>query len=233
MLTSPPVFCPACGTRRLPEARFCGGCGADLGAAAPTPAAIPPETLRPENLRTREPASPVLATPSLPRQAAPANRPSLTPLLLATVLALLLAGGAGLWWLVRPSTGPAAAPDDSPFPSPIALTSPPASRAPSIGDPDTPAYQEGSGFSPDAVRVLTVTVLSLSLERYRADLGSYPTSLDALFPAYAPSGPDGRPMAVPPSSADGYTYTASGDTYTLSVVLAGGDTASVTGPEPP
>ena len=101
------------------------------------------------------------------------------------------------------------------------------------GDPDTPAYQEASGFTPDAVRVLTVTVLQLSLERYHDDVGAYPTTLDALFPGYAPPGPDSRPMTAPPAVADGYTYTGSGDTYTLSVVLAGGAPYVMTAPVAP
>ena len=230
-MTTPPAFCPDCGTRRLPDARFCGGCGADLGGAAPTPAVGPSKVLRPGGAGPAEAAPGVVVTPPSPRPPARARRPSRTPLLVATALALVLVpGGAGLWWLLHPSAGPTGSPDGSPFPSPIALTSPPASRAPQIADPDTPAYQAASGFTPDAVRVLTVTVLQLSLERYHDDVGTYPTTLDALFPSYAPAGPDGQPMSGPPAVTDGYSYTGSGDTYTLSVVLAGGAPYVVTAP---
>lgn len=38
-VTTPPAFCPSCGTRRAPETRFCGNCGSDFGGDAPTPAA--------------------------------------------------------------------------------------------------------------------------------------------------------------------------------------------------
>ena len=61
-------------------------------------------------------------------------------------------------------------------------------------------------------------------------VGTYPTTLDALFPTYAPPGPDGTPMTGPPSAADGYTYTTTGSAYTLSVVLASGQSYAVTGP---
>lgn len=250
-MTTAPAFCPHCGTRRLTDARFCVGCGVDLGGAAPVPSgqvtSIPgvasEPTLAPGDGPARDsdrpvaqespppvvPALPVSAPPPLP---APARHRSRTPVVLAAalVLVLLLAGGAGLWWLLRPPAGPAATPDGSPFPSPIALTSPPASHAPAIGDPDTPLYVDGQGFSPDAIRVLTVTALSLSLERYRADVGEYPVNLVSLFPAYAPPGPDGLPMTFPLSPPDAYVYARAGSTYTLSVVLATGDTYTVTSP---
>lgn len=234
-MTTPPAFCPRCGTRRLPEARFCGTCGADFGGAAPSPVAGPSQVLRPSEPGPAEPAPQGVVTPSSPMPSVPARRPSRTPMLVATALALvlLIAGGVGLWLLLRASAGPTATPDGSPFPSPIALTSPPASHGPGIGDPNTPLYVAGQGFTPDAVRVLTVTALSLSLERYHAAVGSYPGSLDALFPTYAPPGPDGQPMTGPPAPADGYTYTGSGATYSLSVVLAGGSTYTVTSPGTP
>ncbi len=57
----PLAFCPNCGTPRVADARFCGRCGADLGAAtAPPPVAEPP-------------AAPVAAYPAPPVQQAPAQ----------------------------------------------------------------------------------------------------------------------------------------------------------------
>ncbi len=102
-----------------------------------------------------------------------------------------------------------------------------------MADPSTPAYQASSGFTPDAVRVLTVTALQLSLARYQADQGTYPASLAALFPAYAPTGPDGQPLAAPPTPQQGYSYTSTGSSYTLSVVLASGASYIVHAPEGP
>jgi len=234
-MTAPAAFCPSCGTRRLPDTRFCVTCGADLGAAAPTPSAGPSEAVVPEHEEPADAQAHVVVATASPRPSEAARRPSRTPLLVATtlVLVILVVGGAGLWWLFRGSASPAASPDGSLFPHPIALTSPPGSRGPSIGDPNAPAYQAASGFTPDAVRVLTMTVLQLSLERYHDDLGAYPTTLGALFPTYAPPGPDGQPLTGPPSVADGYSYTWSSGTYSLSVVLAGGERYTVSSPGTP
>jgi hypothetical protein len=167
----------------------------------------------------------------------PDERPSRrSPLLLLGLVAFLViaAGvGVGVAVLLKPSAtpGPVAG---SPFPSPVALTSPPASQIPAgLADPSTPAYQAASGFTPDAVRVLTVTVLRLSLEQYRVAHGSYPANLSALFPEYAPPGSDGTPMTGPPSAADGYTYATDGSAYTLSVVLASGRSYTTSNPTEP
>jgi hypothetical protein len=110
------------------------------------------------------------------------------------------------------------------------LTSPPPPPEAGLVDPNTPAYAPATGFTPDAVKVLTVASLQIGLERYRAALGSYPASLDALFPSYAPIGQDGRPMSGPPAAADGYAYAGGGSSYRLSVPLASGLTYQVEGP---
>ncbi len=111
----------------------------------------------------------------------------------------------------------------------VVLTSPPPQPPAGLADPSTPAWQPSTGFTPDAVRVLTVAALQVSLEHYRAQHGAYPTSLTALFPADAPIGQDGKPMTAPPPAADGYRYAGGGSTYRLSVVLASGQ-AYVVGP---
>jgi hypothetical protein len=190
------------------------------------------------------PVSPVIQLQVLPLVDALALPPSAAvrsarrgrPLALVALVAFLLiaAGvGVGAVLLFRPSSAPDQA-VGTPFPSPIALTSPPASHVPSgLADPMTPAYRAGSGFTPDAVRVLTVTVLRLSLEQYKSANGTYPPDLAALFPAFAPKGPDGKPMAGPPAGADGYAYSASGAAYTLAVVLASGQSYTTSNPTEP
>ena len=232
-------FCPSCGAARIEGTRFSGGCGADL--AAPGVPTAPGET-------GTQPQVPAV----IERQAAPhtvvhpaevvyrtvpgVRLAQRRPLLLVGLVAFLViaAGvGVGAAVLLKPSAtaGPVVG---TPFPSPIALTSPPASQVPAgLADPSTPAYQVGSGFTPDAVRVLTVTVLRLSLEQYRAAHGSYPADLSALFPDDAPTGAGGTPMASPPSAADGYTYTTTGDVDTLAVVLASGQSYTTSNPREP
>jgi hypothetical protein len=115
----------------------------------------------------------------------------------------------------------------------IVLTSPPPQPPAGLADPSSLAYQASSGFTPDAVRVLTVLSLQLGLDRYRSEDGAYPGTLAALFPADAPLGQDGKPMTAPPSTADGYTYTGGGATYTLSVMLASGQAYTVHPPDEP
>jgi hypothetical protein len=155
--------------------------------------------------------------------------------ILGLVLFLVIAAGVGVGavLLLRPSSGSDQR-AGSPAASPVALTSPPASQVPAgLADPSTPAYQAGSGFTPDAVRVLTVTVLRLGLEQYKSANGTYPPDLAALFPAFAPNGPDGKPMAGPPASADGYAYSASGTGYTLSTRLESGQSYTTSNPTEP
>jgi hypothetical protein len=92
-----------------------------------------------------------------------------------------------------------------------------------LADPVTPAYDETTGFTPDAVRIGTLISLQVSLERYRDAKGAYPESLAALFPDFAPPRPDHRPLAGPSAPSDGYSYTRETPAaFTLSVVLASG-----------
>ena len=131
-----------------------------------------------------------------------------------------------------PTATDAVSPSSGPSSQLLVLTSPRPPLPSGMADPSTPAWQPSSGFTPDAVRVLTVTALRLSLEKYRAAKGSYPADLTSLFPAYAPDGPDGKPMAEPPAASDGYAYGASGAGYTLSVRLASGQSYSTTEAQP-
>jgi hypothetical protein len=54
-----------------------------------------------------------------------------------------------------------------------------------------------AGLDPDAQRVVDVTSLQLSLERYRVAWGSYPDALDKLFPDFAPIEGGRRLTALP------------------------------------
>ena len=158
----------------------------------------------------------------------------LRPVLAIGVAVLVAACGAA-----NPTLGPSsrpASPTVVPTSIPsgmIVLTSAPPQPPSGLADPSTPAYQGSSGFTPDAVRVLTVLSLQLGLERYKSEDGAYPTTLAALFPADAPLGQDGKPMSGPPAQSDGYTYTGGGATYTLSVVLASGKAYTVSSPGQP
>ena len=147
----------------------------------------------------------------------------------AAVVAVVLVGGCGSS-AATPSTPATSAPSASTI---FVLTSPAPLLSVPFTDPSAPAFVEGSGFTPDATRVLTVASLQLALERYKAGTGSYPASLGDLFPGYAPLGPGGKAMAGPPAASDGYTYAVSGSGYTLSVVLTGGQAYSVGAPERP
>jgi hypothetical protein len=231
-------FCPKCGAERIEGAQFCANCGADLEAYSTSPVPSAPEAEPEQPLVARPPEA--ATSPVAVRSAADESRPvgvqrptPRGPLLFVglLVVVLIVAGGAVGAALLLTASSPPGPVAGTPFPSPVALTSPSTSQVPAgLADPSTPAYQVASGFTPDAVRVLTVTVFQLSLSRFYADTGRYPTTLDALFPTYAPPGPDGTPMTTAPSVVDGYTYTTTGSAYTLSVALASGQSYTVRGP---
>ena len=137
------------------------------------------------------------------------------------------------------STNPSNVPSNGDRGSPLAsglivLSSPPLQPPTGLADPSTPAYQASSGFTPDAIRVLTVLSFQVALERYRHEHAAYPTALATLFPTDAPIGPDNLPLSGPPTTADGYTYTLdTPTTYTLAAVLASGQTYTVHAPGGP
>ena len=92
-MTTPPAFCPSCGARRLPAARFCGGCGADLGSErTPLSASM--------SGRAVAPGVPTLELQSLkPHAGQSAARPRLGRAWLILLFGLLVAGavvGIGL-----------------------------------------------------------------------------------------------------------------------------------------
>lgn len=117
--------------------------------------------------------------------------------------------------------------DASPEPSGLIVLTSPGPRAPEgLADGSSPAYQADTGFTPDAVRVLTFLSIQIAVEQYRAANGDYPQALDELFPAFAPLGEDGQPLTAPP---DGYEYSAAGAAYSLSVTLESGQQFMVHG----
>ena len=99
-----------------------------------------------------------------------------------------------------------------------------------LANPAESIYDESKGFSADAVKVLTQASLQLSLERYRLNVGSYPPSLDDLFPTYAPTDQDGQLLTAPP---EGYAYTQTGNGagYNLTVTLSAGKPYTVHQPD--
>jgi len=110
------------------------------------------------------------------------------------------------------------------------LAAPPRTTS-SVGlDPNQVVYT-GPGFRPDAIRILDVAALEVSLSRYRAGNGRYPDTLAALFPKYAPLGLDGRPLASPPLDPETkapypYSDVRGGLDYRLSARLSNGHTYS-------
>jgi hypothetical protein len=109
------------------------------------------------------------------------------------------------------------------------LAAPPPATTSSVGlDPNQLVYS-GSQFRPDAIRILDVAALQVSLSRYWAGSGRYPDTLAALFPTWAPLGPDGQPLASPPLDPETrapYAYSAvrGGLDYRLSARLSNGHT---------
>ncbi|HEX7613147.1 MAG TPA: FHA domain-containing protein, partial [Candidatus Limnocylindrales bacterium] len=160
----------------------------------------------------------------------------------ALLLVVVLAVGGVIWYTHgnggsggtggSAAAGDNAANDGNPGTA-LTLTSPAQQPPDGFADSTTPAYDASTGFSPDAVRILTVVSMELSLEKYGSEKGSYPSTLAELFPADAPLGRDGQPMAGPPAAADGYTYSGGGSSYTLSVTMAGGQAFTVTPPGGP
>lgn len=110
-------------------------------------------------------------------------------------------------------------PNNSPFPTNL------------FAHPNEPAYEKGKGFAPDAQRVLDITALQISLEKYYVAKGQYPQSLDNLFPDFAPVA-NGQAMTAPPQDPEthepyAYTLASDGTDYQLTATLASGEKYSV------
>lgn len=100
-------FCPGCGSKILPQDRFCNDCGYTIsnageinmpvqaGNAAPLPAASPPHAnIRPP-VSANQPVAPSTAVPKNPA-------PKTALIIVASVLMVAFLGGGGIyWWLSR------------------------------------------------------------------------------------------------------------------------------------
>ena len=210
------MYCPYCGAETKPGHAYCRVCGKSLAEVVEEQ---PPSPSVPE---VAEPATTAVTTPSA---ASPSKRRPvwLLPGVLAGVVIVLAGAGVGTYLGLRGS-------DSTEDGEVIRFMSdvPPAEEY--LADPSEAIYDEEAGFSEDAVKVLTQVCLQLSLEQYLLDLGAYPSSLDALFPDYAPVDQYGELLTAPP---EGYTYvqTGGGDGYDLSVTLSAGKPYTVHQPE--
>ncbi len=113
--------------------------------------------------------------------------------------------------------------DPSASPAPLSPVSPGSDSRLLARPGDAPLT--GAGLDPDAQRVVDVTGLQLSLERYRLAWGAYPDALDRLFPDFAPV-QNGRKLAavpVDPISHQPYGYRLlSTNAYEISATMSTG-----------
>jgi hypothetical protein len=90
----------------------------------------------------------------------------------------------------------------------------------------------GGGLTPDAIKVLTIAALQVSLADYRTSTGAYPPTLVALYPGSEPLGAGGQP--IPQSGLADYSYSMTGSSgYTLSASISDGTTYTVRSPVGP
>lgn len=127
---------------------------------------------------------------------------------------------------VAPSRVPLVAPDGTTVAQVVVTAVPTSTYAALFAHPSEPAYVPGKGFSPDAQRVVDVVTLQGALEKYRVANERYPSTLDALFPTFAPLANGTKLTAAPtdPETHQPYTYHVSSDgaTYQLSATLSSG-----------
>jgi hypothetical protein len=144
------------------------------------------------------------------------------------------------------SAGTPSAPNAKPLPITFraGVNSPPApvksipvpSDASIFARPTQPAVVSGQGFAPDAERIVDLTELQISLEKYRVAKGRYPESLSDLFPAFAPQD-NGHPVGalpVDPETHKPYTFVPLNDGagYHLSATLSSGKSYTRSNPAP-
>jgi hypothetical protein len=90
-----------------------------------------------------------------------------------------------------------------------------------------PPFSSTSGLSPDAVRIFDIMALQASLLSYRIAEGSYPPSIEALFPTYSPIDSSGKPHVDPPvdpitHAKYQYAPVSGGREYEIGTVLSNG-----------
>jgi hypothetical protein len=193
------AYCPNCGAARLPDARFCGGCGSDfeaLGRQAtpvPSPTLAPPATPPPLVM----PASrPQVGLAAADRPMPAARRRGVHPVaVIGLVLAVLVLAGGGAWLLLLRNGGA----------GPRGLSSPVgvgAALAPASLDPDAPVFPVPAGAT-----LLNAQVEGSGPVAYRLEAWNSPLGFDATVAFYAALH-DARwtlsgPLAQTPQAAQG------------------------------
>jgi len=211
------AYCPNCGAARLPDARFCGGCGADLEAlgqqvtpvpssAPAAPAPRPPATPQP----VQAPASrPQVAVTPADRRVPAARRGGVHPLaVFGLALALLLLAGGGALVILRGSGSISPGSSGAPASSGAAF-------APASLDPDAPVFPVPAGAT-----LLNAQVEGSGPVAYRLEAWNSPLGFDATVAFYAAlhdarwtlSGPlTQTPQAAQGSLSDGQGVFAQAD----------------------
>ena len=148
------------------------------------------------------------------------------------VTAIIIIGGA--FYIRRFTTSkPPATTQPVNTPSPMVVTASPTPLDSGLfKNPNEPAYVPGKGFAPDAERLLILATLQLSLEKYHLAKGVYPSTLDDLFPTFAPK-VNGNLLVNPPLDPvthQPYIYQqkAGRQDYQLTAILESGKQYSVT-----
>ena len=195
------AFCPQCGARRVPEARFCGSCGTDLDVLGPAASAPAPTTEPPASSASlaMPPGRPLPPEPpaAMPGVSAPTSvrRRSRGPIVLIGALAIIAVVASTTYLLLvrgQPTVS---------TPSGIA-----ALPAPSL-DPDAPAFPVPAGAT-----LLNARVEGSGPAAYRLAAWNSPLAYDATVAFYAgladprwqPSGPVVRtPQAANSTFSDG------------------------------
>lgn len=119
------------------------------------------------------------------------------------------------------------------IPSPTVVTASPTPLDSSVfKNPNELAYVPDKGFAPDAERLLVLATLQISLEKYHLAKGVYPSTLDDLFPTFAPK-VNGNLLTSPPLDPvthQPYIYQqkAGGQDYQLTAILESEKQYSVT-----
>ncbi len=122
---------------------------------------------------------------------------------------------------------------DGPTPTVITQIPTQAPCSPFRESTNDPAFTPDGKLTNDARRMLTVSALQLSLEKYYAVHKRFPQVLDSLFPDFAIEDEKGNLLSQPPTdpvSGKRYTYAASQDllNYSLSATLDNGEVFTVT-----
>jgi hypothetical protein len=170
-------YCPNCGAARLPDARFCASCGADLAAleqwTTPVEPSAPTEpllTLPPVSMPTSRPqagGAPVgRAAPTTPRRGVP------LPVVAVLVLVVLVAAGGGAFLVLRGGSSGA-----SGLSTPVGGG---AAFAPASLDPAAPSFPVPAGAT-----LINAQVEGSGAAAYRLEAWNSPLAFDATVAFYA------------------------------------------------